>query len=267
MACRAITYDLKMCRNWSVGESGLCSAHQDYTEELHKERWVDKHILCLHGTPYTSYKPWVSIPILRSLLNQEIVLTKEDIARIPAEPVYLDIFVLLIEWGFAKPSDNPSLTVQGFRYFLEARSAGVNPVRGVFFQTLTRTLLLSSGAQLGWFFLALPNLIQETPAYEEVALREMPLLLDTNAAKELCWWSKEALDGFRKLYELELGAEHPLTRALVGRWLLDLKELYVTEKQIQKIKMDACKEELMMNRWHPRRVSWCLKQGLDIEDM
>ena len=68
-------------------------------------------------------------------------------------------------------------------------------------------------------------------------------------------------------YEVELGEGHPLTRALVGRWLLDLKELYVAEKAIQKIKMDACKEELMMNRWHPRRVSWCLKQGLDIEDM
>ena len=75
------------------------------------------------------------------------------------------------------------------------------------------------------------------------------------------------MDVLRSFYIEKLTDDHPLTKMLVQRWLPDLKELYQAEKAIQKIKMDQCKEELMMNRWHPNRVEKHLLMGLDVEDM
>ena len=96
----------------------------------------------------------------------------------------------------------------------------------------------------------------------------IPSLLDGRGAKELSWWSRDALDAIRIYYEKVLGADHALTRCLVSRWLLDLKELYGTEKAIQKIQMDQCKEELMMNRWHPDRLTKYYEEyGIDSDDM
>lgn len=132
---------------------------------------------------------------------------------------------------------------------------------------IQKVFLTSSGAQLHNFLLTVPFIAKKSESLSGFLSVSIPKLLDTEAAKELSWWSRADLDVIRIAFEKELGILHPLTQCLVQRWLLDLKELYVTEKAIQKIKMDHCKEELMMNRWHPSRVWWYLERGLDIDDM
>jgi hypothetical protein len=190
------------------------------------------------------------------------MLTREDIQKIPSRDRYIDVFVLLVEHGFAKPTDHSNLLSRSFVYFLEVRALqSWNPLC----QKIYDCLIRNSGDNLFRFLKSLPTLSR----ISTVALlhQEVSSLLDSQGAKELSWWTHKELDVLRSFYIEKLTDDHPLTKMLVQRWLPDLKELYQAEKAIQKIKMDQCKEELMMNRWHPNRVEKHLLMGLDVEDM
>jgi hypothetical protein len=273
MACRALTASLHPCRNWSSQGGDFCVAHRSYTPELHKDRWFKRHILG-EGDGATPFHYSFSTADEREAICQpiqtgEIRLTKDNVRKIPAAESYIDVYVLLVSLGVVEPLDHPSLFNKCGTYYFRTLHQDISPIPKTCLE-IEATLLAPSGRMLCQYLKAIPKVVllrRANPTYYLLFTRIVPRLLDSEAAKELSWESRDRLDRIRLLYEEELGAEHPLTRTLVQRWLPDLKELYVTEKAIQKMKMDQCKEELMMNRWHPDRVWKYLEMGLEIDDM
>ena len=270
MACQALTNSNKQCRNWSCVDSKYCSSHQDYSPEVHKERWFKRYILGQGSFPFHyRFSPLSMRKVIEEPLRRgEIVLTKQDILRIPVRDWYIDTFLLLVSLGVLNPSDHDQLYNQSLRYYYRVTATGLDQRHVATCREIEQTLIAPSGERLFQYFKDIPKLHLRIRDYLfPFFIRSVTGLLDTDGAKELSWQSRETLDTLRVLYENELGADHPFTKALVQRWLPDLKELYATEKAIQKVKMDQCKEELMMNRWHPDRVWTYLNMGLDIDDM
>jgi hypothetical protein len=273
MACCAFKKDLGDCRNWSSYDSRYCHLHKKITPDEQKNRWMKRFLLGGQGYPVFSYL-WSSRyegRILQDLREGVVTLTKEDILKIPPYGRYIDVYSFLVLHGFASPRDHPKLLGCCYAYYCSTKlihyQMGKENISTRILNVIQKVFLTSSGDQLHHFLMAVPLIAKKSESLSGFLGVSIPKLLDTEAAKELSWWSRSDLDAIRLVFEKELGIQHPLTQCLVQRWLLDLKELYQTEKAIQKIKMDHCKEELMMNRWHPSRVWWYLERGLDIEDM
>ncbi len=248
--------------------SPYCYAHRHMTPELHKERWFKKYILGKNGPLYLHSWTRHKSRILRDLKNGSILLTKEDIQKIPVKFAYVDIYALLLQQGFAKYGDHPSL--EWHALWLHTNILYNFPDNQHIYShkdMVESTFILSSGQAFYRFLSFVAGTAKGRAKYGRKIWELIPTLLDTDAAKEMSWMSYDELDKLRLTYEKELGVDHTLTKCLVQRWLLDIKELYQTEKAIQKVKMDCCKEELMMNRWHPNRVERLLLAGIDPEDM
>ena len=273
MSCCALKINLKDCRNWSCLDSPFCLRHRDLSSEVIKARWFKRFILGTGGHPVFNYSwPCPSkARILEDLCSGQISLTKEDIQRIPLRDRYIDIFVLLCHHDFVNPADHLVHVAMCYEYFcktktLADRSRGAINA-GPVAKEIERTLILSNYKTLIAFLVSTASIVRDRPGYTDSVLCYIPTLLDSDAAKEMSWFSRDVLDTLRIHYEKILGTDHPMTKCLVQRWLMDIKELYQTEKAIQKIKMDQCKEELMMNRWHPDRIEKYLLAGFDDDDI
>lgn len=258
--------------------SNFCHAHQDMTPELFKERWMTKYIIGKDRTPYYTVNscPHKAKKILNDLRAKVVVLTKEDICKIPIRERYVDIYLLLLEHNFAKHGDHPRMEIASYWFyisilgnfpFLQNPHQDISSTLGILKGHLEKHLILSSGKSLFTFLEFIGGTSKGRNRLTAYLHTFIPTLLDTDAAKEMSWMSYDELDKLRETYEKELGKEHTLTKCLVQRWLLDIKELYHAEKAIQKIKMDYCKEELMMNRWHPSRLQKYLDMGYEIEEL
>lgn len=272
MSCCALKPTLESCRNWSCLDSPYCHSHRNVTPAQINERWFRRFVLGLKGFPVFSYQPYGSKTQIREDLSSgRITITKENINKIPPRDRYIDIFVLLCQYGYAKPEEHSSLLAMCFTYFFHTKSiVNVNDqaiYRSPVVDEIEKTLILANYSTLITFLLVMPHVVKKRPSYTDSVVRYIPSLLDSDAAKEASWLSRGALDLVRVNYVKELGEDHLLTKCLVQRWLLDIKELYQTEKAIQKMKMDHCKEELMMNRWHPSRMERWLDMGIEPDDM
>jgi hypothetical protein len=223
------------------------------------------------GSVFSFYWSTPSGPrILSDIQSGRIVLTKEDLQLIPALDRYLDIYVFFVIHNVMNATDNLTLLTRCVSYFTnlmiqhEAHYGKDYPNRLT--GLIAENIILGSG-ELFYHFLMEVTKLAKNPRRVHFLLQFIPTLLDSAAAKELSWWPRDHLDMIRKEYEKVLGTDHPLTKCLVQRWLLDLKELYITEKNIQAIKMDHCKEELMMERWHPSRLEKYLAMGYEINQL
>lgn len=276
MACSALKPNLKDCKNWSCLDSNYCHAHKDMTQEIHTQRWVKRHLLGGDGfSSFSFWSPSKEAKILSDLRNGVVRLTKKDVLSIPNNDRHLDAYVLLVMNGVASPLDNTSLFVRSLHYFCStrivmqelhnfARPNHTPRLLGI----IKTSVIESSDKTLREFLMFAPIFARSLESKTRFLIDFIPSLLDSRAAKELSWWSHEALDKIRIYYEKVVGADHALTRCLVSRWLLDLKELYATEKAIQKIQMNQCKEELMQNRWHPDRlIHYYEHHGIESDDM
>jgi len=273
MACCALTSNLRHCRNWSMLDNVFCHTHKDLTKEERKDRWFQRYILAkrpefsvyLHNDPLIPWHKRRRDALLKPLLTGEFSFTKEDVRKIPGRRRYIDVYLLLLEYGFVKQGTHKALENLILWHFCETYLR--HQIQNVLVTYISDIFILSSGDSFYEFLLWIAGMAMSRGGqrFTGPLLQLVPTLLDTPAAKELSWVSREKLDSIRIAYEKTLGKEHPLTRCLVQRWLLDLKELYQTEKAIQKIKMDHCKEELMMNRWHPQRLEKYLNMGYSIE--
>lgn len=234
---------------------------------------MTRFLLGGQGYPVFSYL-WSSRyekRVEQDLRSKVVELTTEDLLKIKPYGRYVDIFALLVRTGAADPLSHPKLLEACFRYYcttkmLQEQIRPGHPNTRIL-QEIQEVLILSSGTLFYRFLMTLPSLTKKSQTLADYLMGLVPGFLDTEAAKELSWWSHQELDTIRLTCEVELGEDHAFTRSLVQRWLPDLKELYCAEKAIQKMKMDHCKEELMMNRWHPDRVWWHLERGIDVEDM
>jgi hypothetical protein len=246
------------------------------TEKV-KLRWMKRFIIGVDRTPfYTVNWPYRGTKILKDLKDQVVILTKEDIQKIPVKEAYVDIYLLLLEHGFAQQGDHPRLEFVAFWFYvsilynfphLRNQRQEIETTLSLLKDLLEKHLILSSGKTLHSFLDFMGGTAKGRARLVATLHTLIPTLLDTDAAKEMSWMSYDELDKLRLTYEKELGKDHVLTKCLVQRWLLDIKELYQTEKAIQKIKMDHCKEELMMNRWHPSRLEKYLEMGYDIDQL
>ena len=269
MSCQALKANLCGCRNWSCLDSDFCAQHKSLSREEFKRRWVSRYILGQQG--YLQYAYWnqtVGVKMLSDLESNRVTLTRADIAQIPSRDRYLDIYLFLVKHGYAKPTYNCDLLARAYWYYVDKCSSA--PAQWPDFplkKELRDILILYSGSSLFRYLKSLAKLCKGRPRFTVFAMQDVPAHLDSNAAKELSWWSHQDLDELRKHYEKVLGVDHPLTKCLVQRWLLDIKELYITEKAIQKLKMDLCKEQLMMDRWHPSRLEKYLEMGYDIDQL
>jgi hypothetical protein len=238
---------------------------------------MTKFIIGKDRSPYYTVNwPYRGEKILKDLHEQVVVLTKEDIQKIPVKEAYVDIYLLLLEHGFAQQGDHPRLEFISYWFYthiLYNFPNLLNPRQdivctlGILKGLLEKYLILASGKTLYSFLNFMGGTAKGRSRLTSVLHRLIPTFLDTDAAKEMSWLSYDTLDKLRLTYEKELGKDHVLTKCLVQRWLLDIKELYQTEKAIQKLKMNQCKEELMMNRWHPSRLQKYLDMGYDIEQL
>lgn len=279
MACRAINSNLTRCRNYHTMDSDFCRSHQGLFDHLHKRRMFRNYILG-HGTHpyYMGNKSRLQL-ILHVLYTRQLVLTKEDILNIPLKNKYLDIFVLLCQHDYAKPEDHPILMLRCFVYYWcyplnsEHRLTGNKDL----LNAIEEHIICKSGRSFFDFLCMLPKIEKTARRFwfdHGNLLIKMTEFVNqklefSEAARELSWWSRSTrqtlLDAYRTVHQL--AENHPFVRCAVQRWLPDLDELHNTEKQIQFIKMDTVKEELMMNRWHPDRVSKLYEMGIDPDDM
>ena len=269
MSCHALKANLSGCRNWSCLDSDFCAQHKSLSREEFKKRWVNRYVLGRQGyLQYTHWNQTLGVKMLRDLESKRVLLMSADIAKIPSRDRYLDIYLFLVKHGYAKPKDNCALLARCYFYYVD-KCALVSdnwpnfPLK----KEIHDILIANSGLEFFVFLNSLTKICKGRPRLTAFVTQEIPKYLDTPAAKELSWWSHQDLDQLRQEYEKELGIDHPLTKCLVQRWLLDLKELYTTEKAIQKIKMDHCKEELMMERWHPDRLKKYLDMGYEIHQL
>lgn len=270
MSCQALKSNLTRCRNWSCIDSEFCWQHENLSPEIVKSRWIRRYFYGDNGTTrYCYWTPSVGEKIRHDLDSGLIVLTSTDIGNIPSRDRNIDIYLFLIKYGYAKATDNCDLLARSYWYFLDKSSvAAPNLLNFPLKEEICDVLILANHHTFFRFLKSLAKLCKNRARYVGFATVEIPKFLDSAAAKELSWWSYQELDELRVCYEDELGRDHPLTKCLVQRWLLDLKELYHTEKAVQKIKMDQCKEEIMMNRWHPDRIMKMYEEyGLDVNDL
>jgi hypothetical protein len=278
MSCCALKSNYNACRNWSLVDSNFCHIHQDMTPELFKERWMTKYIIGKDRCPYYTVNscPHKAKKILSDLRNRVVILSQEDIRKIPVREAYVDIYLLLLENNFAQHGDHPRMEFASYWFYvsilynfphLQNPHQEIQSTLGILKALLEKHLILSSGKSLFTFLEFMGGTSKGRARLTKHLHNFIPTLLDTDAAKEMSWMSFDELDKLRQTYEKELGVDHTLTKCLVQRWLLDIKELYHTEKAIQKLKMDHCKEELMMNRWHPDRLRKYLEMGYEIEQL
>lgn len=283
MSCCALTTNLKDCRNWSCLDSPYCHAHKGLSQETLKDRWLTRYIIGRRRIPqYTIISPFNQEKILSDLRSGVICLTPQDIRKIPVTEGYVDVYLLLLENKFAKHGDHPKLERMGLWLYqvimcnfpFDDRDDFQRNKLTILKRKLETHLITQSGKSLYDFFFFIGAAAVGRRRFQRQLLNYVPTLLDTDAAKELSWYSHDELDKIRKEWEecvkVPQGMsklEHPLMRPLVERWLPDLKELYQTEKAIQKVKMDQCKEELMMDRWHPDRLQKYLDMGFDIDQL
>jgi hypothetical protein len=269
MSCQALKANLRPCRNWSCLDSDFCAQHKSLSREEFKKRWVSRFILGQQGyVHYTHWNQTVGVKMLSDMESKRIILTPADIANIPPRDRYLDIYLFLVKHGYAKEEDNIDLLARAYWYYIEKSiSVSVQWPNFPLQKEIRDILILNSGKTFFRFLMSLAKLSKSRQKFVTFAVQEVPKYLDSPAAKELSWWCHKDLDALRLQYEKELSVDHTMTKCLVQRWLLDLKELYITEKFIQKLKMDHCKEELMMNRWHPSRLEKYLNMGYEIDQL
>jgi hypothetical protein len=225
---------------------------------------------------YTVNFPYRGTKIVKDLWDKVVVLTKQDIQKIPVKEAYVDIYLLLLEHGFAQQGDHPKMEFAAYWFYtsilynfphLQNPQQEIQSTLSILKDLLEKHLILSSGKALFTFLEFMGGTAKSRTRLVALLHTLIPGLLDSDAAKEMSWMSYDELDKLRLTYEKELGKDHVLTKCMVQRWLLDIKELYQTEKAIQKLKMDQCKEELMMNRWHPDRLWKYLEMGYDIDQL
>lgn len=284
MACHAIKANQagvltgKLCRNYHMEGSLFCYQHQDITPEEHKNRWFRKFILGSDGNRFLySYDESKKGRILGDLRDKIIVLTQEDIAKIPDRRWYIDIYLLLMEHGYIglKTNAHPQLYLKALVYLSEFWVLTENRLLLPFspLATKVKEILVASDAEHLYHFLQmLPALMKYQTFQGDLLLQRivsmgafLSELLDTNAARELSW--RPFREQLFKHYKDKLGENHLLTSYMKDVYLHEFKQLYLFEKQMQKARTDTYKERLMAYCWHPDRFqTWCLDEDEKAEN-
>jgi hypothetical protein len=208
--------------------------------------------------------------ILRDLKEGSIELTAEDIGNIPSTARFMDIYVLLVEYGYSDIKTNVGLYSDCCRYLGQfMHPAQDSPM--CMYSTLARkiidVLIVKDESSLRSFLHEFIIMVKYFPGFqgEYLTNRIVPItfflssLLDSNAARKISWEHK--IQSVVNEFESKLGPAHLVTSYVKEVMVFEFHDLYQLEKQKQKLKVDALKEELMAMTWHPDRFQdWCLDE-------
>lgn len=253
----------------------FCRHHQDISMEEHKQMWFDLFILGVNGHNPFLYKVYERNKqrILRDLEMGAIVLTQEDIDKIPAKSKYIDIYLLLMEHGYIdiQENKNPDLYWKCLKYLSEFLLLQ-SPTTLIKFSPAAekiRDVLVLQNTENLYFFLCIVAGLDIFPAFKgegfpkrvdalAVFLKD---LLSSPVGKDLLWSSFTPLlvEHYKGLPK-EAG-DNRLVEYLSEKFIPLCREFIKVEKQKQKDRIDVFKEELMMVCWHPDRfVEYCLDE-------
>lgn len=272
MSCHAIkttSSTLKVCRNYPKKGSLFCGLHQDISPEEHKRRWVDKFLFGADGKPfYFRFDEGKKTRILGDLQGGIIQLTKNDIASIPNTLQCLDIFVFLVENGFACIFDNHPLLLKSFHYLYNYYILNADVENWhLLAKKIVEVLILAHEDSLHFFlqrvveifrmshFTNLQQFQKGAPIFGEF----LKYLFTKPAGKALSW--NPSYSSLPPIYKGVLGKDHPICALLEEHIVPHISKVYKQEKKAQKEKIDSLKEELMAASWHPDRFQeWCLDE-------
>lgn len=280
MACQAIKKDYTRCRCWAEVGFTTCHQHRCIPVQERKRRWFNHYILAKNKNafPFLYASPKSHRGKLDDLESGQIVLTQEDVARIPPHGRYSDIFSLLCAKGYAEPSWNPQLryrtlhhaitmfTFNNFNqtfqdyYYKKAFENYILPMLGKETQIF--------GAQ-SLFYKHIPSWSLQFLGQPESVRPFLDALMQLDGAKA------ESLTRFEewllplyynllknpKTNEIENAVFKELYATLESYLLPVLEGTRQTLKHSIRTRMNLTKEELIAATWHPDRfMVWCLDQ-------
>ncbi len=198
-------------------------------------------------------------------------LTQEDIKKIHiSRQSVIDIYILLLRDGFCMPEDNIQMFMRLIHFYLSIRSLHAEshylwaPTFEVLFNTSVRLYEMSIDAILSMTSAKTHTNIKAYALHPEtqVLLRDV---IDTDIGREWSWTSPK--ERYEKVFTQDPKPADEIVEFMQNTFFPRVKEIYLEEKEVQKMRMDHCKEEIMMVCWHPDRVMKYLEMGYEMDDI
>ena len=295
-ACYAITQNGKRCRNYAkLGSANeCCSAHTAYTQKDHLRRWVFRYL----GSHSVFQFAWSAKSHAKEMLwdleKGYIQLNKKMVGALLPTNRLIDTYVLLCETGHIQKDWNLGLWKKCIAYllgriftgselgFVAQQRALPMTIHNAFQKHFEQAFMWSSGADL-WKTLELipaaikgplaawnilTTLFVQSEQHAPVFCEWLSSFQESPAYNEMSWMLlTEGLPQMADSYRTLLGETHPITLYMRSRFLPDLHEHHIAEKQIRMLVQDPLKEELIAYVWHPTRILPRLQAGEELEDM
>jgi hypothetical protein len=260
MECLAIKQDGRYCRNYCLSNNPhFCKQHVNLSREELTRRWKNRYLVAGGGSRMLHPRHRQKVQKALELLQEGVVtIHLDDLKALHNDERYIDIYVILCDYLHCDYTVNLELYLATTLILLRTIEFA-NP--NYLFGLLVDRLILRSSKVLERFLYIVAilakhdNSMPTRPQFHQF----MMSLLETDVAKEFSWNYDGQVVYLQELHKIEVSRIYK--DFIEQRWLPDLKELYKSEKQIQKAKMSHCKEELMMICWHPDRVAHWLETG------
>ena len=270
MACLGLTERNRQyhcCRNYATNDSFFCISHQNLNLQVLKKRWFHRY---LRAGLFSYTGELRAEHVLAPLRAGLFTLTPDDIRKIqPNRASIFDTYLLLLREGYVQPQDNPLLFTMFVKFYLMVNSLanGAHPL-----WTMTRQVLFNTSQEL--FEQSIEVILSlsssTTPANHrayalhpqtQVLLRE---ILETEVGSKWCWTNPQAR--LEKCIESEPTPAPELVDFMRTTFFPLAKDTYKQQKEIQKARMDYCKEEIMMVTCHPDRKN-LFQWIMDLEEL
>lgn len=270
MACLGLVersiYQFTCCRNFATNDSLFCACHKTLTAEELKRRWMATYLR--DGT--YRYRGEVGAEHALAPLHAGLfTLTTKDIKKINIDPA-IDIYLLLLRDGFCKPEDSIKMFMHVILFYINLRTLHAETH---YLWTLTFEVLFNTSVLL--YEKSLTAIISMTNAKVPANVRAYVLhpetqvllrdILETDTAHEWSWTSPK--QRFEEEFTKDPMPAPEMIEFIRSIFLPRIKEIYIEEKEVQKMRMDHCKEELMMVCWHPDRIMNYLEMGYEMDDI
>jgi hypothetical protein len=275
MAClglvkRAGYRQFSCCRNFATNDSLFCASHQTLTSVELKIRWIDTFLV---DGLYRYRGEMGAEHTLAPLRAGLFTLTQQDIKKInilPHNQGVIDIYLLLLRDGFCTPEDNIKAFLRLIQFYLTLRSVNA---KSHYLWTLTFEVLFNTSVAL--YEKSLDAILSMTSQKATATIRAYALhpetqvllrdILDTEIAHEWSWTSPKAR--YEEFFSKEPMPAPEMIEFMRTTFFPRIKEIYIEEKEVQKMRMDHCKEQLMMVCWHPDRIMNYLEMGYEMDDI
>lgn len=265
MACRAILPNMRVCRNYRMGDTEFCVCHQNMTKEQIGKRWRERY---LHSFRYLGLGNRSSFDHCMSyILDGTVKLSQHDISMLPwIRQSHVRLYCELIRLKFCEPMANPRLFGRCVSIFIDG-SEDRSWVNTLLYQKISE-MFQTDGDTFGIFIWYVLSILQRERYREDQISPLFPLILrliNSPAGIEYAISCPE-LNDFPKMYKTFDFSDTFLQDFLQGPFTDEIKKLRKEGYTLQKSRMDIYKEELMAKTWHPDRIWRYLEMGYEMDD-